>query len=335
MKVDSTLPVKIKEIAPVAASLEEAGYSALWATETKHDPFLQLLQAADATREVTVGTAIAVAFARSPMTLATAAFDLAEYSNGRFVLGIGSQVKAHIERRFSMPWSNPAARMREFVLALRAIWASWQDGVALDFRGEFYNHTLMTPFFSPEPHEFGPPPVYVAGVGDRMTEVAGEVCDGMLLHAFTTRRYLEEVTIPALRRGRAAAGVDGLADFTLAGMCMICPGRTQAELDEAIRSTKKQIAFYASTPAYRGVLEVHGWSGLQPELTRLSKAGRWDEMGDLIDDDLLDAVAVVGDPASVGKELNDRWGDLIDRTTLYVSYDVPRDVLDEIAVNAR
>jgi probable F420-dependent oxidoreductase len=234
-----------------------------------------------------------------------------------------------------MPWSNPAARMREFVLALRAIWASWQDGVPLDFQGEFYNHTLMTPFFSPEPHEFGPPPVFVAGVGDRMTEVAGEVCDGMLLHAFTTRQYLEAVTIPALLRGRAAAGRGDLSDFTLAGMCMICPGRTPSELDEAIRSTKKQIAFYASTPAYRGVLEVHGWSDLQPELTALSKAGRWDEMGERIDDDLLNAVAVVGDPASVGKELNHRWGDLIDRTTLYVSYDVPREVLDEIAAHAR
>jgi probable F420-dependent oxidoreductase len=335
LKIDSALPGRIRETKDAAVALEAAGYDALWSTETKHDPFLQLLQAAEATRDVSVGSAIAVAFARSPMTLASAAFDLAEYSSGRFVLGIGSQIKAHIERRFSMPWSSPAARMREFVLAMQAIWSCWQEGTPLDFDGEFYSHTLMTPFFSPDPHEFGAPPVFLAGVGDKMTEVAGEVCSGLLLHAFTTQRYLEEVTIPALLRGRRSAGVDGLAGFTIAGMCMVCPGRDEEELAKAIRTTKKQIAFYASTPAYRGVLDLHGWGDLQPELTRLSKAGRWDEMGELIDDEVLDAVAVVGDPASVGRGLRERWGDLIERTTLYVTYDVADSVLEEIATSAR
>ena len=335
MKIDCALPGEIREIAARAPRLELEGYEALWATETKHDPFLQALQAANATDEVTIGTAIAVAFARTPMTVASSAFDLAAYAQGRFLLGIGSQVKSHIERRFSMPWSNPAARMREFVLALRAIWSSWEYGTPLSFEGEFYNHTLMTPFFTPELHEFGPPPVYLAGVGNQMTEVAGEVCDGLLLHAFTTRDYLVGVTLPALRRGRERAGRGGLEDFALAGMCMVCPGRDEAELDDSIRATKKQIAFYASTPAYRGVLDAHGWGDLQPELTRLSKEGRWDDMADAIDDEILDAIAVVGEPAAVGAGLRERWGDLIDRTTLYSSHTLPSEVLLEIAEHAR
>ena len=296
---------------------------------------LQLLQAADATKDVLLGTAIAVAFARSPMTLASSAFDLADYTNGRFILGIGSQVESHIERRFSMPWSRPAARMREFILAMNAIWRCWQEDAPLDFHGEFYSLSLMSPFFHPGPHEFGPPPVFLAGVGDGMCEVAGEVADGLLLHAFTTRRYIEEVTLPALRRGRKTSGFEDLDGFTISGMSMICPGRNEEELTDAIRNTRKQIAFYASTPAYRAVLDVHGRGELQPELTRLSKSGQWDAMGDLIDDELLNAVAVVGDPLSVGAELKERWGDLIDRTTLYVTHPVADEVLAEVVAGVR
>lgn len=330
MKIDRTLPTDITRTAAAARALEDRGYDALWATETKHEPFLQLLRAAGTTERVTLGTAIAVAFARSPMTLASAAFDLAQYTEGRFVLGLGSQVKPHIERRFSMPWSQPAARMRELVLAMRAIWANWQEGTPLDFRGEFYTHTLMTPFFSPGPHEHGAPPVYLAAVGDRMTEVAGEVCDGMLLHAFTTARYLEEVTLPALGRGWATGGRAGRDGFTLAGMPMIAVGGNDEQLARAVSDTKKQIAFYASTPAYRGVLDLHGWGDLQPELTRLSKAGRWDDMGEAIDDEMLDAFALVGDPATVGRGLVKRWGHLLDRATLYVTHDADDEVVDEI-----
>ena len=335
LKIDSALPAKIRDTKSVSHSLELAGYDALWATETKHDPILQLLQAADATKDILLGTAITVAFARSPMTLASSAFDLADYTGGRFILGIGSQVKSHIERRFSMPWSRPAARMREFILAMKAIWACWQEDAPLDFHGEFYSHTLMSPFFHPGAHEFGPPPVFLAGVGDGMCEVAGEVANGLLLHAFTTRRYLKEVTLPAVQRGRKMSGSEDLDGFTISGMSMICPGRNEQELTDAIRNTKKQIAFYASTPAYRGVLNVHGWGELQPELTRLSKAGRWDDMGDLIDDDLLNAVAVVGDPAAVGAGLRERWGDLIDRTTLYVTHPVADEILAEVVAGAR
>jgi probable F420-dependent oxidoreductase len=315
--IDATLTKSIADTKSAARGIETAGYDGLWVGETKHEPFLQLLHASDATEHITVGTAIAIAFARTPMTLANAAYDLAQYSRGRFVLGLGSQVKPHIERRFSMPWSHPAPRMRELVLALRAIWATWQDDVPLDFRGDFYTHTLMTPFFSPEPHEFGPPPVFVAGVGERMTQVAGEVADGFFFHPFTTDRYLHEVTLPALRRGR---GADDLTGFTLAGPVFTCTGRDDAELAVAIKGTKDQIAFYASTPAYRPVLDLHGWGDLQPELTRLSKAGRWSEMGYAIDDELLHAFAVVGEPAAVGKGLRERWGDTAARVTLYATY---------------
>ena len=186
---------------------------------------------------------------------------------------------------------------------MRAIWRTWQEGEPLDFRGDFYTHTLMTPFFSPPPHEWGPPPVYLAGVGERMTETAGEVCDGFFFHPFTTDRYLREVTLPALRRGRAAAGHADLDGFAIAGPAFTCTGRDERELAAAIKGTKDQIAFYASTPAYRPVLDLHGWGDLQPELTRLSKEGRWSEMGDAVDDELLHAFAVVGEPAAVGRGL--------------------------------
>jgi probable F420-dependent oxidoreductase len=220
--------------------------------------------------------------------------------------------------------------MREFVLGLRAIWSAWQDGTKLDFKGEFYTHTLMTPFFSPEPHEFGAPPVYLAGVGELMTQVAGEVCDGFFVHPFTTRRYVDDVTLPALQRGRVAGGHGGLNDFTVCGPSFVAAGRDEAELAAAVRGTKEQIAFYASTPAYRGVLELHGRGDLQPELTRMSKEGKWKEMGDLVDDELLELIAVVGEPAAVGKELVERWRGTYDRLSLYTPYKIDPAVLAEI-----
>ena len=258
MLIDATLTKSFAESGDHARQLEDAGYDGVWTGETQHDPFLAMLQAAQATEHVTIGTAVAIAFARTPMTTAYSAYDLAHIGRGRFVLGIGSQVKPHIERRFSMPWSEPAVRMREYVLALKAIWAAWQEQSRLDFAGDFYTHTLMTPFFAPEPHPFGPPPVFLAGVGPRMTEVAGEVCDGFFFHPFTTERYMDEITLPALRRGRASAGLDDLDGFALAGPAFTCVGRDEAELATAIAGTKQQIAFYASTPTYRPVLDLHG-----------------------------------------------------------------------------
>jgi probable F420-dependent oxidoreductase len=327
MLIDTSLRGSFDAIGAEAAKLEAEGYDGLWVSETQHEPFMQCLQAGQSTESATVGTSIAIAFARTPMTLANAGYDLARYTKGRFVLGLGSQIKPHIERRFSMPWSHPAPRMRELIQGMRAIWDTWQNGTKLDFRGEFYTHTLMTPFFTPPPHEYGPPPVYLAGVGELMTEVAGEVADGFFIHPFTTRRYLDEVTLPALRRGREKGGhrIGGgwsLGDFTVAGPAFVTVGRNEQEMAAAVAGTKQQIAFYASTPAYRGVLELHGWGEIQPELVRLSKQGSWVQMGDLIDDDMLHAFSVVGTPEEVGVALHDKLGDLAQRVSCYAQYEI-------------
>jgi probable F420-dependent oxidoreductase len=329
MKVDTSLS-NDGDLAASARAAQDAGYDGLWVGETNRDPFLLSLVAAQGTTNVTVGTSIAIAFARTPMTLALTAYDLARYSNGRFVLGLGSQVKAHIERRYSMPWSHPAPRMRELILAMRAIWATWQDGTPLNFEGEFYRHTLMTPFFTPEPVPSGPPPVFLAGVGAHMTAAAGEVADGFFCHAFTTERYIREVTLPALQKGRSAGGHADLSDFTMCLPAFVTVGRNDEEMATAVTGTKKQIAFYASTPAYRGVLDLHGWGEVQPELTRLSKAGGWDQMGELITDEMLDAFSVIGTPAEVAKGLRSRYDGLIDRLSFYMPYDGARDALPEV-----
>ncbi len=334
MKIDSSLTKSIADTADDARSIEAEGYDGLWVGETKHDPFMQLLIAAQATERVAIGTSIAIAFARTPMTVAHSAYDLAQYCQGRFVLGLGSQIKPHIEKRFGMPWSQPAKRMREFVLALRAIWACWHEGAPLDVRGEFYRHTLMTPFFSPDAHPYGPPPVYLAGVGVHMTEVAGEVCDGFFFHPLTTTRYVSEVTVPALDRGRARSGRDA-SSFTVCGPAFVCAGRTDQEMARAIKGTKAQIAFYASTPAYRPVLELHGWGDLQPELTTLTKQGRWADMGALIDDEMLDVFAAVGDPQTVGRVLHERFGSFASRIQLYVNYPAEAALVNEVVAAVR
>ena len=247
------------------------------------------------TERVELGTGIAVAFARNPMNLAQIAWDLQAASEGRFILGLGSQIKPHITKRFSMPWSHPAARMREMILAIRAIWACWNDGTKLDFQGDFYTHTLMTPFFNPGPNPHGDAKISLAGVGELMTEVAGEVCDGFLCHGFTTERYLREVTLPALERGAAKAGRT-LADIEISGPAFVVTGTNEEEMARSAAGTKQQIAFYGSTPAYRGVLELHGWGGLQDDLNKMSKEGKWKEMGELITDEILHTFAVVAEP---------------------------------------
>ena len=335
MKIDTLLDGHFDDVSDRAAECERDGYDGLWLSETNHDPFLQVLQAMQGTARPTVGTSVAIAFGRSPLTLAHTSFDLARFSGGRFILGLGSQVKPHIERRYSMPWSRPAARMREFILALRAIWSCWQDETGLSFEGEFYTHTLMAPFFSPSPHGFGSPPVFLAAVGERMTEVAGEVGDGFFVHPFTTRTYFDAVTLPALLRGRERAGLTGLGGFTVAGPSLVAVGRDEEELAVAVQGTKQQIAFYASTPTYRGVLEQQGYGDLQLELTRLSKRGHWAQMSDLIDDVLLHQLAIVGDPATVGSELKARWGDVYDRISLYANYPVSVTTLLEVAATLR
>src|SRR3954470_14981820 len=308
MKVDGGIGTDLAKAGAHAREAEAAGYSGVWTAETAHDPFFPLLLAAEHTTTLELGTSIAVAFARNPMTLANVGWDLQSYSKGRFIMGLGSQIKPHITKRFSMEWSHPAPRMREMVLAMRAIWDCWLNGTKLDFRGEFYKHTLMTPFFTPaaaDLAEWGPPKVFLAGVGELMTEVAGEVCDGFICHGFTTERYLREVTIPALERGRAKAGKT-LEGFEIAGPSFVVTGNDAEEMDKAAVGTRQQIAFYGSTPAYKPVLDAHGWGGLQEELNTLSKQGKWVEMGNLIDDEILNTFAVVGEPEKIAPELSNR-----------------------------
>jgi probable F420-dependent oxidoreductase len=334
MKIDGGIWGGLDKAGPAAAQQEARGYDGIWVPETSHDPFLPLVLAAEHTERLDLATGIVVAFARNPMTLAQVSWDLQAASQGRFILGLGSQIKPHITRRFSMPWSSPAARMREMILAIRAIWESWNGGTKLDFRGDFYSHTLMTPFFNPGPNPHGDARIFLAGVGELMTQVAGEVADGFLCHGFTTRQYLDEVTLPNLAKGRAKAG-KAMEGFQLAGPMFVVTGTDEAEMAEAAKGVKGQIAFYGSTPAYRPVLDLHGWGDLQEELNRLSKEGRWAEMGDLIDDDMLATFAVVAPLDEVADALKERWGDVLDRLSFYAPYDTDGAQWDEVIADLK
>jgi probable F420-dependent oxidoreductase len=308
-------PSTIDQAARAALEAEQIGYDGWWAVETQIDAFMACAVACERTSTLKIGTGIAVAFARNPMTVALQANDLQLLSGGRFTLGLGSQIKPHITRRYSMPWSKPAARMREFVLAIRAIWEAWATGAQLDFQGEFYTHTLMSPFFDPGPNPYGNPKMMLAGVGPLMTEAAGEVADGFLCHSFSTERYMREVTIPTLRRGREKAS---RADehFEIGASPFIVAGDTEAEIAAGVETVKQQIAFYGSTPAYRPVLDLHGWGDLHEELNALTKSGAWDKLAASIGDEVLHAFAVVGTLEHAVEEIQRRYGDLATRITL-------------------
>jgi probable F420-dependent oxidoreductase len=321
MKVDCVITAGLADAGKAGLEAEQMGFQAAWTVETKHDPFLPLALAAEHTADLEIGTSVAIAFARNPMITANLGYDLQEFSKGRLILGLGSQISTHIEKRFSMPWSRPAPRMREFILALRAIWAAWQEGTRLDFDGEFYSHRLMTPEFNPGPNPYGSPKVFLGAVGPRMTEVAGEVADGLFLHSFTTEAYLREVTIPALDRGRARAA-EARLDFEIACPVLMVTGATEERMATAIREVRRRIAFYASTPAYRPPLEAYGAGDLHVELNALSKQGRWNEMGALIDDDLLNAFAVIAEPSEVGPRIEARFGGVIDRMIVFPPYNL-------------
>jgi probable F420-dependent oxidoreductase len=330
MKVDGILPLTLPPVAARARELERLGYDAALSAEVANDPFLPLLVAAEHTERVQLMTSVAVAFARSPMTLAQTAHDLNAYSKGRLLLGLGSQVRAHVTRRFSMPWSRPAARMRELILALRAIWASWYEGARLDFQGEFYSHTLMTPMFTPQETAYGAPRVLVAGVNPRMTEVAGEVADGFVAHAFTSDRYLREVTLPAIERGLARAGRDR-ASFELCCPVFVVTGDDEQAFVASREGVRSQISFYASTPAYRPVLELHGWGDLQTELNDLTRRGAWGEMAARVTDEMLDAFAVLApDPDGLPELLLARCQGTVDRLAFTAASRDPARTADQV-----
>lgn len=313
MKIDAPLlcpnPLQAKDL---ARALEAGGYDGAYTFDGPNDPFFPLAIAAEHTERLQLYTAIAVAFARNPMLVAQLGNEMQLMSKGRFMLGLGSQIRPHIEKRFSMPWSAPAARMREFVLAVKAIWSNWQDGTALNFRGEFYTHTLMPPLLTPGPNPYGSPPILLAGVGPAMTEVAGEVADGYLIHPFHCAGYLDQLALPALARGLAKSG-RSRADLEVSAQLLVATGRNRLELDQSIGQLRTQIAFYASTPAYRPVLEAIGRGPLQEELNILTKQGAWDEMGALIDDEILHAVAIVGTPGEAAAQIVARYRGTVER----------------------
>jgi len=323
MKVDGGLGWELDKVGAEAKALEELGYSGLMTAETSHDPFFPLVVAALNTQKVDLMTSIAVAFARTPMVLANIGHDLNAVSKGRFVLGLGSQIRPHITKRFSMPWSAPAARMREFILAMRAIWSSWHGGKPLEFAGRFYTHTLMTPFFTPTNNDYGAPRVFLAAVGPMMTEVAGEVADGVIIHAFTTEKYLRETTLPALERGFAKAG-KSRKDFEVSYPVFVVTGKDDKAIEASKIATRRQIAFYGSTPAYKPVLDSIGVGHLQSDLNAMSKQGRWEEMGNLITEDILKEFAVIGAPSTIAGQIKSRYGDLIDRTSAAYA-NIPRE----------
>lgn len=320
MLVDGGLTHDLDSVPRRARELEALGYDGLVTAETSHDPFFPLVLAAEHTARVQLSTGIAVAFPRSPMHMAHIAHDLHAYSGGRFALGLGSQIRPHVEKRFSATWSKPAARMREYVEAMRAVWRCWNEGERLDFRGDFYTLTLMTPMFDPGPNPHGEPRAYLAAVGPRMTEVAGEVCDGLLAHGFTTEKYLRETTLPAVEAGLARSG-RSRSDFEVSYPCFVITGDDDEQVTAAEAGVRRQIGFYGSTPAYRRVLETHGWGDLQTELNRLSKQGRWRDMGELIDDEVVDAFAVRGNPEELPGKILDRFGGLVDRVSFYAPYE--------------
>lgn len=327
MKLDLGLGVEGKHlprIAEVARAAEVLGFAGLFTSETKHDAFLPLVLAAEHTTAIQLGTSVAIAFGRSPMATAQTAWDLQDFSGGRLLLGLGTQVQAHIERRFGMTWDAPVPRLREYIGALRAIWHTFQTGAPLNFRGQFYRHTLMTPFFNPGPIATPDIPIAIAGVNAGLARLAGEICQGFHVHPFHSPEYLNKIIRPAIAEGAALANREAEA-VELATSVFVITGRNQQAMAEQRERMRAQLAFYASTPTYRIVLEVHGWQAVGEELGQLAKRQRWHEMPSLISDDMLETFAVTAEPDEVGTAIRARYTGLIDRLALYLPFEPGQD----------
>lgn len=327
MKFDTSFGVSntssLNEIVALAQRAEAMGFDALWSSETRHDPFLPLALAAEHTQRIQLGTAIAVAFARSPAVLAHIAWDLQRHSNGRFILGLGTQVKAHVERRFGMTWDRPAPRLRDYILAIRALWQCWQTGEKLNFRGKFFKLTLMSPFFNPGPIEHPHIPIYIAGVNEHLCQLAGELCDGLHVHPFHTPKYLSEFVLPNVERGLKKSG-RARSDIQLASSVFVIGGNTEEERNKNREAVRRQIAFYASTPSYRLVFALHGWQDVAEELSSLAARGRWEEMPSLITDAMLAECAEEGEWAELPAKVLRRYNGLLDRVGYY--FEPPEDI---------
>ena len=316
MKLDAALPpAPLAEVPKIARAAEAVGFAALWTTETHHDPFLPHALIAEHTTRISSGTGIAVSFSRSPTTIAYTAWDLAAQSQGRFILGLGTQVKAHIERRFGMEWpASVTGKLREQIQVIRALWETWQTDAPLNFRGEYYKITLMSPFFNPGPNDYPEIPIYIAGVNPGLAKLAGELCDGFHIHPFHTAGYLREVLVPAVVAGAAKTGRER-ADLSLAASVFA------ATSDEEREACRQSISFYASTPSYRAVLEHHGWLEVGEKLSALAARGQWQEMPGLITDDILaEFCTQAATPAEMAAALQQRYGPLADRLAIYIPY---------------
>lgn len=323
---------KLDEAGPYAARLERLGFAAAAVEETQHDPFMPLLMAAGQTKNLRLGTGIAVAFARSPMILATQAWDLQRHSKGRFELGLGTQVKAHIERRFGMPWTPPTARMRDYVLALRAIWGCWQNRTELKFASENYTLDIMLPRFNPGPIPNPAIPIYLAALSAASSRLAGEVADGIVLHPLNSRKYVTEVMLPAVREGAHSAGrrLDG---FQVLSTNFVVTGRSEAELQPVIRRVRQQIAFYAAFPTYRTVFETHGWGDAAEKLAAMSHGAQegqaggkvWEDMGELITDEMVHELAIIATYDDLVKRIKERLGGIATRIGLTLPFKTPHD----------
>ena len=334
MRVFNTLPAEnLRQVGPVVAGYERAGFDGVVSMENRHDPFLPLAVAGVATSRIELHTGIAIAFLRSPMSVANMGWDLAGATNGRFVVGLGPQVKAHNERRFSVPWTPPAPRMREYVQSLRAIWHCWKNGVPLNYTGEHYRFTLMTPNFVPEPIAAPIPAITIAAVGPAMMKVAAEECDGVKLHVFATRKYLEEAVLPAVTTGLAKAG-RARENFEIAGGGFLCTGNDDAAVQKMFDWVRLRVAFYASTQAYWPVLAVHGLEDLGRKLNAMTREGKWDAMAKEVTDEVVHLFAAVGRHDQIASVIEKRFGGLVDSlfasANSAVPSDLPPDLIQDI-----
>ena len=328
MKINTGLPAEdLNAVGPAAKAIEAQGFSGVSTQENRQDAFLPLAVAATSTSSLELRTSIAIAFSRSPMVAANMSWDIQRASKGRFTLGIGSQVKGHNVRRFSVPWSAPAPRMREYVQALRAIWDCWANGTPLDYQGEHYQFSLMTPNFTPEPCEQGVPKVQIAAVGPAMMKVAAEECDGVMLHVFCTGKYLEEVIMPRLNKGLENSGRTR-ADFEISGGGFIATGADDEAVHRMFEWVRKRVGFYGSTPSYWPVFEQHGWEDLGHKLNDMSKKGQWDDMTQAVSDDVVHEFCVAGRHDQIKEQIQQRFGGVVDVVSL--PSDTPSDLLQEL-----
>jgi len=320
MKLDTGFATReLAQVPAEAKAAEQLGFDAIWSMEAGNDGFLPLALAAEHTSRIKMGPSVAIAFPRSPMSTAYTAWDLAALSKGRFILGLGTQVKGHIERRYGVKWEAPVPKLREYVQSLKAIFKCWQEGgKKLSFQGKYYNFSLMTPFFAPRPHNY-PIPIYIAGVNEHVLRLAGEHCDGLHAHPFTSAKYLREFLIPHVEEGLKKSG-RSRKDFTIFTTAFVIVGRNREEIEKAKAGVRQQISFYASTRTYQVVLDMHGWGEVAPKLNELTAKGDWASMPKMITDEMLDVYAVIGTYDNIADKVKERYEGLLDRVAFYVPY---------------